>query len=99
MAEPPVCVWRSRYYLAQLYRAERCEGRGVLRLSVNRVTLGADGRWVDGLSWDELMRCKRETGHGELYAVEVYPRDRDIVNDANMRHLWLLSEPLPLGWF
>jgi hypothetical protein len=31
--------------------------------------------------------------------VEIYPRDRDIVNIANMRHLWVMAEPLALGWF
>jgi hypothetical protein len=98
--EFPIALWRSRHYLVQKYEASSPAADVVaLRLSVNRVTMGADGRWVDGLSWEELMRCKRECGYGEWYAVEVYPRDRDIVNDANMRHLWLFSEPLPVGWF
>lgn len=95
----PVAVWLSRHYLAALYALPLCQAGVVRRLSVNRVALGIDGRWEQGISWDELMRCKRETGHADWYGVEVYPRDRDIVNDANMRHLWLLTEPLPIGWF
>lgn len=31
-------------------------------------------------------------------AVEIYPAERDIVNVANMRHLWVLPERLPFGW-
>lgn len=96
----PVNVWRSRKYLVAQYREPPFAGLvEVRRLTVNRVTMRSDGRWEDGISWDELMRCKRESGHGDWYGVEVYPRERDVVNDANMRHLWLLSEPLPIGWF
>ena len=90
----PIEVWQSREYLVQLFE-EPCGHR----LTVCRVMLGVDGRWEDGLSWDELQRIKRATGFGDTYAFEIYPRDRDIVNVANMRHLWLLREPLPIGWF
>lgn len=90
----PLEVWRSRRSVVQVYS----EANGVLRMSVNRPALREDGRWRDGLTWDELQRLKREIGRGDLYAVEVYPRDADVVNVANMRHLWLLPEPLPIGW-
>lgn len=95
---PPECqkVWRSCKYLVQLYVTPE---PGVLRLSVSRAKLGVQGRWQDGLSWDELQAIKREVGFGDAYAIEVYPRDRDLVNDANMRHLWLLPKPLRIGWF
>ena len=68
------------------------------RLTVNRVTIGGGGHFHENITWDELMRCKRETGLGDWYAVEVYPADRDIKHVANMRHLWVLSEPLGIGW-
>jgi hypothetical protein len=102
-SEYPLAVWRSRHYLAVVYPAPiyMAGPRGIQtrRLSVNRVTLRGDGRWDENIPWDDLQRCKRETGHGDWYGLEVYPRDRDIVNDANMRHLWLLAEPLEIGWF
>ncbi len=69
------------------------------RLTVNRVTIRGDGHWEQDIPWDDLQRCKREAGYGDWYALEIYPRDRDIVHIANMRHLWLLAEPLQLGWF
>jgi hypothetical protein len=97
--ERPLALWRSRHYLAQLYRAPWLADVEVRRLSINRVTLSPKGGWDENIPWQDLMRCKREAGYGDWYGVEVYPRDRDEVNVANMRHLWLLSGPLPIGWF
>jgi hypothetical protein len=94
----PVQAWRSRKYLVQLW--DESHGyHGMMRLSVCRVKQNASGRWQDGLTWDELQAIKREIGYGDWYAIEVYPRDEDIVNVANFRHLWLLPVPLPIGWF
>lgn len=86
-------VWRSRFFLVQVYQ----EASSIVRISVNRAAL-VYGDWADGISWEELMQVKREIGRGQLDAVEVYPADRDIVNVANMRHLWLLPEPLTFAW-
>lgn len=97
--EYPTGVWRSRHYLVQRFVEPDLHGVEVCRLSVNRVTLGADGHWDEGISWDDLQRCKRETGYADWYGVEIYPRDRDVVALANIRHLWLMAEPLALGWF
>lgn len=94
MKKPPIAVWRSRDFLVQ----EFIEGDGCRRLSVNRTTCGRDGRWDADISWDELQLIKRQVGYGNHYAVEIYPLDRDVVNVANMRHLWVLSTPLPIGW-
>lgn len=87
-------VWVSRKYLVQAYD----EGDGVVRLSVNRSTIDAKGNYPDGLSWDELQKIKRDVGYGDRFAVEIYPRDEDVVNVANMRHLWVLESPLNIGW-
>lgn len=88
-------VWRSRDFLVQVF-AER---EGIVRASVNRTSVSTDNdRWVDGISWEELQRIKREIGRGQLDAVEVFPADRDVVNVANMRHLFILDEPLPFAW-
>lgn len=97
--ERPIAIWRSRHYLAMLYAAPAFNGIEVRRLTINRAMLRRDGHYEEYIPWDDLQRCKRETGHGHWYAVEVYPRDRDLVAVANMRHLWLLAEPLGIGWF
>lgn len=88
-------VFRSRHFLVQEYPAP---APATVRLSVCRSTLGEGGRWVDGISWDELQQIKRECGYGDADAVEVYPSDADVVNVANMRHLWIMAEPLQFSW-
>lgn len=88
-------VWRSREFLVQVFS----EGPGVVRASINRTSIDSSkGRWDDGISWDEMQRIKREIGRGAKDAVEVFPADRDLVNVANMRHLWVMDQPLPYAW-
>lgn len=93
--KPPdlVEVWRSRGFLVQIYT----EPSGYQRMSICRSVHNGDS-WVDQVTWDELMRLKRECGRGGLDAVEVFPADQDIVNVANMRHLFFPPEPLTFKW-
>jgi hypothetical protein len=91
-------VWRSRDFLAVLYREEDDEGEVYERLTVNRTTLAADGRWADGITWDDLMRVKSECGLDDRWAVEVYPPSAAVVDVASMRHLWLLEEAPAFAW-
>ena len=35
------------------------------------------------------MKVKRDCGFGDCDALEVYPRDADIFNTGNVRHLYL----------
>lgn len=88
-------VFRSRHFLVQEYIAP---APAKVRLSVCRTSIGDNGRWVDGISWDELQQIKRECGYGDADAVEVYPSDDNVVNVANMRHLWIMAEPLQFSW-
>lgn len=88
-------VWRSRDFLVQQY-AERA---GAIRLSICRTDFNpVAGRWVDGITWDELQRLKREAGYGNRWAVEIYPDDAQVVNVGNLRHLWLIPEPPAFAW-
>lgn len=91
----PVAVFRSSRYFVGLWSATD----GILRLTVNRVDDDPKtGRWRDGITWDELQRIKTECGFGDRDAVEVYPRDSDVINEAPMRHLWIMPEPLAWCW-
>lgn len=94
----PVKAWESRNYLVQLYREDNVAFPSLLRLSICRSKIGTNGKWKDGMTWEELQDIKREVGFGDWYGVEVYPRDADIVNVANFRHLWLMPTPLMIGW-
>lgn len=89
-----LACWRSRDYLVQVF----AEPDDMMRISICRPTVGGDGRWSDGLTWDELQRIKREIRLGDYWAVEIYPADDHIVNVANMRHLWIGQEPPKYGW-
>jgi hypothetical protein len=46
-------------------------------------------------SWPEMQKIKSELATPESMGVEVYPPDAEIVDDADMYHLWIL--PVPLG--
>lgn len=87
-------VWRSRHFLVQVYD----EPGGFERLSICSSWLADGDRWQDRIAWDELMILKRQCGRGDRDALEVYPADRDIVNVANMRHLWLPPDPVAFAW-
>ncbi len=86
-------VWRSRDFLVQVLEQEP-----LWRMSVCRTMLNRRQRFVDGIAWEDLQRLKAEIGKGDYCAVEIYPRDRDLVNVANMRHLWLLPEVPGYCW-
>lgn len=89
----PVEVWRSQEFLVQVFNA----GGGIERLSVIRSRHDGEN-WGQDISWEDLQRLKSECGRGERDAVEIFPRDGDVVNVANMRHLWVLPGPLPFAW-
>lgn len=84
----PLCVWLSPRYQVSLW----LERDGQLVLSIAR----RDGR--PGISWDKLQAIKTAAGFGTWQAVEIYPPDTQVVNQANMRHLWLSHERKPIGW-
>lgn len=91
-----VAVKRSRSYLVQVFDDG---ASGVLvRLSINRCGLTPAGGWLQEIAWDDLQRLKAEAGYADFDAVEVFPRAADVVNVANMRHLWVMSEPLAFAW-
>lgn len=93
--EPPgfTTCFRSRQFLVQQYQAGE-----IIRLTVCRTVIEGD-EWKAEITWDQLQWIKGQLGFADKYAIEVYPRAVDLVNVANMRHLWILPEPLQIGWF
>lgn len=87
-------VWRNNRFLVQAFD----DGVGALRLSICRSELDDKGNWRDGLTWDELQQIKNAVGFSDFDAVEVYPAQSDVVNVANMRHLWIMTEQLKFAW-
>jgi hypothetical protein len=87
-------VWRSKKFLVQVFNAP---APALVRMTVNRTAMAATG-WKEEISWEDLQRLKLECGYGEQDAVEVFPRQRDIVNVASMRHIWIMVDPLDFIW-
>ena len=87
-------VWQSRDFLVQIYQDYAQERMSVCRTTVDPRT----DRWNDGIAWDDLQNLKRQCGRGKVWAVEIYPADGHLVNEANMRHLWLLPEAPEFAW-
>lgn len=87
-------VWANSYFLVQEFQEEN----GVIRLSINTTSMAANGRWKDGITWDALQEIKNAVGYEDRDAVEIFPAQEDLVNVANMRHLWILPEAIPFAW-
>lgn len=90
----PEAVFRSSQFLAQVFPMQD----GARRLSVSRTMIDDCGNWLDGSTWDDLMRVKAQCGYGENWAIEIFPPICEIVNVANMRHLWLLDDAPAFAW-
>lgn len=50
-------------------------------------------------SWYDLQRIKNELCGGDRTAIEVYPPESQLIDDANLYHLWVLPSgaDLPFG--
>lgn len=94
---PMVALLRSRGFLCQVY-AEPKHPEVLARLSIHRTALNDAGGWVDGITWDDLHRLKAEAGYAAYDAVEVYPAAGHLVCVANLRHLFVMREPLSFKW-
>ena len=86
-AKVPIYVLQSAQFLVQVF----IEENDILRLTINSVKRRGNN-WQDGITFDELQSIKNAIGYGDRLAVEIYPEDRELINDANMRHLWVLPE-------
>lgn len=99
----PIEVWISRKYLVQLYAEDDFQNIATRRLAVCRIMNSPDesGQIAppEEISWEELFEIKAGIGFATWYGVEIYPRAGDEVKVGGVRHLWLLAQPLALGWF
>ena len=77
------------HYSVQLYTVPTEMGL-VLHLIV-RAQLGGEPPWRD------MQRIKNELVAPEAYAVQVYPARGDVVDQADVYHLWVLPRELPFG--
>lgn len=87
-----IAAWQSNRFLVQVFQEN-----SHIRISVNRTALAADGSgdWQDGITWDELQQIKNAIGYRDHCAMELYPPAGEVVNVANIRHLWLTPSAPP----
>lgn len=88
-------VYRSNRFLVQIYGAPL---PALYRLSIHRTEQDATGNWRDNITWDELLSLKNQAGFQDSEAVEIYPPAGSVVNVANIRHLWVMGEPMGFSW-
>lgn len=86
----PIEVWASRTWIVLVFT--EVSETVTHRISVRR----ADGR--ADITWNDLLAIKDDIGYGTSWAVEIFPPVRHLVDDANMRHLWLLRAEPDYGW-
>lgn len=89
----PSEFWLSSAFMAQVFELEG----GAVRVSINR-TSRSGGDWEARITWDELQAVKEAIGFGGFWAVEIYPPADSVVNVANIRHLFILSEAPAFAW-
>ncbi len=68
----------------------------VLEVSSNIVHLKIrrhDGQAIT-CSWEVLQRIKSEMLGADALAIEFYPPESNVVNESNLRHLWIFPESI-----
>lgn len=68
----------------------RLDASGVIHLGVSSLS---------GIrpTWPEMQRIKDEIAGEDATAIEVYPPKSQVVDEADMFHLWVLRGKLPFG--
>lgn len=83
--EPSIGVWEDETYFVAGF-----EDNGRIRLDIQR----KDG--LDGIGWDDLQAIKNDCGYADKDAIEFYPRQDKVINNANFRHLYIYTIPLDI---
>lgn len=85
-------AWTNNVYSVQLYE-QGSEWGPIEHLMIKRHDAAASRSWAD------FQRIKDELFGSERTAIEVYPPASELVDQANMYHLWILPAGfrLPFG--
>lgn len=87
-------AWVSTLYSVQIHErpADLWDGRPVLWLAIRRQDNGASFPWTD------LQRIKDELIGVRRVAMQVHPAASEVVDVANMAHLWVLPAGVELSF-
>lgn len=83
--EDAIGVWQDAEFYAAAFQEPLA-----IRLDIVRHDLR------DGVTWDQLRAVKVACGFGDMDAVEFFPAERDVINNGNVRHLYIFTESLPI---
>lgn len=89
-------VWKSKDFLIQIAQEKYNK-----RITINKTKftlVNGKAIWAQGITWDEIQEIKSQVGFGNYWAVECYPPNEQVVNVANMRHIWILEHEPEFGW-
>ena len=86
-------AWRNNILLVQVWEGPP------LNLKFTRTELDERGCILAGITWDQMFLAKNEIAHGayaDLDFVEFFPAAENLINVANVRHLYQLETPFTL---
>lgn len=86
-------------WLREVVAAHRCRCFSVLERPLPEGILHLAISSLSGIrpTWPEAQRIKNEIAGPAATAVEVYPPQGEVVDGADMYHLWVLPGPLPFS--
>ena len=94
-------VLANDFYIVQFFDVATDIGlvEHLMIRSVKNAAAGPGGGRGDEPPWRDLQRIKDELVGEDLEAVQVCPRKRDVMDQADMFHLWVLpaDRALPFG--
>lgn len=96
---PPLPHVQSDGWLSQVHKVHRNRVFSVLeRLDFCGVThLAVTSLSGERPTWWEMQRIKNELAGKDATAIEVYPPHDQVVDGADMFHIWVLRGNLPFG--
>lgn len=78
-------------YIAEIHKSS-CGWGDSIRLAIKR----SDGMPIH--SWADLQEIKNKIAGIDRAAIEIYPKNEDLTDTANMYHLWVLPVDFELPY-
>lgn len=91
-AEKLAEVWASNKFVVLVFEYKTSTNFSG-RLHIHRAEMDiVQKRWVGDISWDELQEIKMQCGFGERKAVEFFPKQSELKDTNNVRHLFITKD-------
>lgn len=88
--DPRIETWREENYLNNRYSVQVSDYKSKDGVIVHLWVRHHTG--IMPSSWSDLQRIKNEIAGKDCVALEVYPRDEDLVDSANIAHIWVMPK-------